>query len=100
LTTLDPTRSLAAGHARGLFGFEAIVDPPQAFLRKFPLRALLGRCNQSELPFMWSYGVHPRERAPDYRVVARRLDAFINPLAYTFWHNQCTLSIMTAAPAE
>jgi DNA polymerase III subunit epsilon len=26
-------------------------------------------------------------------------DAFINPLVYTFWDNQCTLSIMTMSAA-
>jgi hypothetical protein len=29
----------------------------------------------------------------------RRLDAFINPLVYTFWDNQCTPSIMTMSAA-
>jgi hypothetical protein len=31
--------------------------------------------------------------------LGRRLDAFINPLVYTFWDNQCTPSMMTMSAA-
>jgi hypothetical protein len=37
---------------------------------------------------------------PELKVyLRRRLDAFINPLVYTFWDNQGTPSIMTMSAA-